>query len=76
MPDPQDRIALPLKVVCRVLDLNPDEISIDVSLTLYGLDSVSASALSLALRLLLVISQVQLLADVTIKQLQSRLEEA
>ena len=62
-----------MHVVCRVLDLKPEEVSIDVPLTTYGLDSLSAAALSFALRPLFAISQVQLLADLTIKDLQGRL---
>ena len=48
----------------------------DVPLTTYGLDSLTAAALSFELRPLLAISQVQLLADLTIKDLQDRLEAA
>ena len=69
---PTDKRTSLFDVVCRVLELRPDEASVDVPLTSYGLDSVSAATLSFALRPLLVISQVQLLADITIKELQSR----
>ena len=62
-----------LEIVCRILALKAEEISIDVPLTTYGLDSLSAAALSFALRPLLVVSQVQLLVDVTIRDLQARL---
>ena len=65
-----------VEVVCRVLDLDLEEVSMDVPLTTYGLDSLTAAALSFALRPLLAISQVQLLADLTIKDLQDRLEAA
>ena len=64
------------QTVCRVLDLNAEEISIDVPLTTYGLDSLSAAALSFALRPLLAVSQVQLLADLTIKDLMTRMEKS
>ena len=64
-----------LQTVCRVLDVKAEEVSADVPLTAYGLDSLSAAALSFALRPLLAISQVQLLADVTIKYMQSRLDK-
>ena len=65
-----------LEIVCRILGLKAEEISIDVPLTTYGLDSLSAAALSFALRPLLVVSQVQLLVDVTIRDLQARLVES
>ena len=64
-----------LQTVCRVLDVKAEEVSVDVPLTTYGLDSLSAAALSFALRPLLAVSQVQLLADVTIKYMQSRLDK-
>ena len=70
-----DPSALLLQTVCRVLDLKEEEVSIDVPLRTYGIDSLSAAALSFALRPLLAVSQVQLLADVTIKYMQSRLEK-
>ncbi|KAI0737725.1 KR domain-containing protein [Daedaleopsis nitida] len=53
------------QIVCQVLDLKVDDVSIDVPLTSYGLDSLYAAALSFALRPILTISQIQLLADVT-----------
>ena len=64
-----------LRTVCRVLDVGAGEASVDVPLTAYGLDSLSASALSHALRPLLMVSQVQLLANVTIKDLQKRVTQ-
>ncbi|EJF59192.1 ketoacyl-synt-domain-containing protein [Dichomitus squalens LYAD-421 SS1] len=63
-----------VQTVCRVLDLKVEDVSLDVPLTAYGLDSLSAASLSYALRSLLAISQIQLLADVTIKDLQTKLE--
>ena len=63
-------------IVCRILDLKEEDISLAVPLTNYGLDSLSASALSFALRPLLAISQLQLLADISIQDLQLRIEEA
>ena len=64
-----------VQIVCRVLDLKTEDVSLDVPLTAYGLDSLSAASLSYALRPLLAISQIQLLADVTIKDLQARLDD-
>ncbi|KAI0749982.1 hypothetical protein C8Q80DRAFT_660233 [Daedaleopsis nitida] len=71
-----DKKASLSQIVCRVLDLKEADISIDVPLTTYGLDSLSAAALSFALRPLLSVSQVQLLADLAIKDLQARMESA
>ena len=72
----EDKTETIAQLVCRVLDLKESDISIDVPLTTYGLDSLSAVALSYALRPVLAISQLQLLADVTIKYLQTKAEEA
>lgn len=63
-----------LHIVCNVLDMRIEDISADVPLTGYGLDSLSASSLSFALRPLLAVSQLQLLADLTINDLQERIE--
>ncbi|KAH9944952.1 ketoacyl-synt-domain-containing protein [Epithele typhae] len=65
-----------LSIVCAVLELDPEEVDVSVPLTAYGLDSVSAAALSFALRPLLAVSQVQLLVDLSVKDLQSRIEGA
>ncbi|KAI0739465.1 ketoacyl-synt-domain-containing protein [Daedaleopsis nitida] len=62
------------QIVCHMLDLQESDVSEDVPLTTYGLDSLSAAALSYALRPVLSISQLQLLADVTIKNLQAKAE--
>ena len=71
---PADEQASIMQVVCRVLDLKEEDVSMDVPLTTYGLDSLTAAALSFALRPLLAVSQVQLLADLTIKDLQDRFD--
>ncbi|KAI0068519.1 ketoacyl-synt-domain-containing protein [Artomyces pyxidatus] len=64
------------KIVSQVLDIAEEDLSPDVPLTSYGLDSLSAASLSYALRPLLAISQLQLLADVNLRQLQSRCDDA
>ncbi|KAI0325192.1 ketoacyl-synt-domain-containing protein [Cubamyces sp. BRFM 1775] len=78
MPEsPSDMPATTLKdVVCKVLEVAPEDLSLDVPFTSYGLDSLSAAALSYALRPFLAISQLQLLADITMKGLQARVEVA
>ncbi|OBZ65511.1 L-aminoadipate-semialdehyde dehydrogenase large subunit [Grifola frondosa] len=61
-------------IVCKVLDMKSEDLSSEVPLTAYGLDSLSAASLSHALRPLIAVSQFQLLADLTLRQLESRLE--
>lgn len=61
--------------ICELLDLSPDDLSPDVPLTNYGLDSLSAATLSFALRPYLAITQTQLLADVTLQNLKLRIAE-
>ena len=70
-----DRPSL-VQIVCKVLDLQEADVSPDVPLTAYGLDSLSAAALSFALRSLLAVSQLQLLADLAISDLQARIDAA
>ncbi|KAI0917633.1 Type I Iterative Polyketide synthase (PKS) [Taiwanofungus camphoratus] len=62
--------------VCRVLDIAPEDLMPDVPLTSYGLDSISAASMSYALRPILTVSQLQLLADLTLGDLERRLEAA
>ena len=61
-------------VVCKILDVAQEDLSLDVPFTSYGLDSLSAAALSYALRPFITISQLQLLADLSLKELQARME--
>ncbi|KAH9933653.1 ketoacyl-synt-domain-containing protein [Epithele typhae] len=72
----RDRPTALVQTVCRVLDVKEAEASVDVPLTTYGLDSLSAAALSFALRPLVAVTQVQLLADLTMKDLLAKLEAA
>ena len=65
-----------VQIVCKVLDLQEADVSPDVPLTSYGLDSLSASSLSYALHSLVSVSQLQLLADLTIADLQAKMESA
>ena len=57
-------------VVCNVLDIDHQDLSPDVPLTSYGLDSLSAAALSHALEPYITVSQLQLLADMTLADLE------
>ncbi len=61
------------ELICTTLDVPSEDLSDDVPLTQYGLDSLSASYLSYQLAPVMTISQIQLLADVTLKQLQERM---
>ncbi|TFK49005.1 polyketide synthase [Heliocybe sulcata] len=63
-------------IICQLLEVAPDDVAPDVPLTAYGLDSLSATSLSSALAPIVAISQIQLLADVTLQQLEARAEEA
>ncbi|KAK0189610.1 KR domain-containing protein [Armillaria mellea] len=63
------------ELVCHSLNISNEEISPEVPLTAYGLDSLSASRLSLALRPILTITQLQLLGDVSIQDLWDLVEK-
>lgn len=63
------------ELVCHSLNMSGEEISPEVPLTAYGLDSLSASRLSLALRPLLTITQLQLLCDVSIRDIWALVEK-
>ncbi|EED85042.1 predicted protein [Postia placenta Mad-698-R] len=56
-------------IVSRLLDIASEDLSLDVPLTAYGLDSLTAASLSFALRDLLPISQIQLLSGMTLANL-------
>lgn len=61
-------------IVCRVLDVSEADLSPDVPFTSYGLDSLSAASLSHSLAPIISISQIQLLADLTLRQIEDRLQ--
>ncbi|KAJ7865588.1 hypothetical protein B0H14DRAFT_3133338 [Mycena olivaceomarginata] len=61
-------------IICDILSIAIEDLSPEIPLTSYGLDSLSASTLSYALRPILHISQIQLLADITLSGLNSRLK--
>jgi acyl carrier protein len=62
-------------ILCATLDIAREDLSPDVPLTVYGLDSLSAARLSFALNPFFSISQTQLLANVTLRSLEARLED-
>ncbi|KZT66436.1 hypothetical protein DAEQUDRAFT_739999 [Daedalea quercina L-15889] len=57
-------------IVCDVLEVDRKEFSPNVPLTSYGLDSLSAASLSHALAPYMMISQLRLLADITLADLE------
>ncbi|OBZ73483.1 Nonribosomal peptide synthetase 14 [Grifola frondosa] len=63
-------------IVCKVLDLGAEELAPEVPFTAYGLDSLSAAALSYALRPFVAVSQIQLLADLTLRDIEARLQSS
>ncbi|KAH9934295.1 ketoacyl-synt-domain-containing protein [Fomitopsis serialis] len=63
-------------VICEVLDIDSEDLSPEAPLTSYGLDSLSATRLSRVLEPYLIISQLQLLADITLADLQRFREKA
>lgn len=62
-------------ILCATLDIAREDLSPDVPLTVYGLDSLSAARLSFALKPFFSISQTQLLANVTLRSLEARFED-
>ncbi|KJA25964.1 polyketide synthase [Hypholoma sublateritium FD-334 SS-4] len=62
-------------IIMKLLDIEQDDFSPDIPLTSYGLDSLSAGRLSHSLKPFLQISQLQLLADVSLEDIQRRIED-
>ncbi|KAF9047970.1 hypothetical protein BDP27DRAFT_1434385 [Rhodocollybia butyracea] len=63
-------------VVTQFIDVADEEFSDEVPLTSYGLDSISAGRLSYALKPFMMISQMQLLSDITLLDLEARARKA
>jgi hypothetical protein len=63
-------------VVLRHLDVVREDLNTAVPLTAYGLDSLSASRLSFALRHFVAVTQMQLLADMSVNDIYRRAEAA
>ena len=61
-------------IVIELLDVEPSEFCVDVPFTAYGLDSLSAARLAFALRPYVTISQLQLLSDISLSDLQARID--
>ena len=60
-------------IVCDVLSIDARDMLAEMPLTAYGLDSLSASSLALALRPVLEVTQIQLLANMTLGDLEARI---
>ncbi|KAL6298480.1 hypothetical protein BKA93DRAFT_830667 [Sparassis latifolia] len=68
-----DRVDGIAEVVQNVLRIPPGDFSPEVPLTTYGLDSLSASRLSFVLRPFVEVSQIQLLANMSARDLQRKI---
>ncbi|EJD00213.1 polyketide synthase [Fomitiporia mediterranea MF3/22] len=76
-PERSEKPPLPLKeIVLAHLDVKADDLSPNVPLTSYGLDSLSAARLSFDLQPLLSVTQLQLLANVSLSDLESRARDS
>ncbi|THU97992.1 hypothetical protein K435DRAFT_661853, partial [Dendrothele bispora CBS 962.96] len=64
------------KIVSTILKVSLDDLTHEIPLTSYGLDSLSASKLAIALAPMLKISPLQLLNDLTLQDLFHRIEDA
>lgn len=60
-------------IVRHVLNIPLDDFSPEVPLTSYGIDSLSASKLSFLLRSMVEVTQIQLLADMSLKDIQDKI---
>ncbi|KAJ7716081.1 hypothetical protein B0H16DRAFT_1476979 [Mycena metata] len=63
-------------LLLQFIDVAAEDFSREVPFTAYGLDSLSAGRLSIALRPWIVISQMQLLADMALEDLEARITTA
>jgi len=63
-------------LILQFVDVSLDDFSPEVPLTAYGLDSISAGRLSFGLRPFIVVSQMQLLADLSLLDIEARIEKA
>ncbi|KAK7442939.1 hypothetical protein VKT23_015881 [Stygiomarasmius scandens] len=63
------------RIVQEVLEIPKSDFRTDIPFTAYGIDSLSASRLSFALRSFISISQIQLLADICLNDLYNQLSD-
>jgi acyl transferase domain-containing protein/aryl carrier-like protein len=74
--DDEDPRAALQNLVLQFVDVSVEDFSVEVPLTAYGLDSISAGRLAFALRPLVTVSQMQLLADWSLLDLEARIAKA
>jgi aryl carrier-like protein len=74
--DDEDPRAALQGLVLQFVDVSVEDFSVEVPLTAYGLDSISAGRLAFALRPLVTVSQMQLLADWSLLDLEARIAKA
>ncbi|KAJ7174132.1 acyl transferase domain-containing protein [Mycena crocata] len=63
------------RIIRNLLNVSEDDFSVDVPLTSYGVDSLSAARLSFTLRPILEVTQLQLLADNSLADLVNKFSE-
>jgi hypothetical protein len=73
--DKADDTASPAAIVRKLLDISVDDFSHEVPLTAYSLDSLSAARLSRALRPIVSVTQMQLLAGMTFKDILAKIAD-
>lgn len=61
------------KTICGILDIASEDFSPEIPLTAYGLDSISASRVSVALLPMVSMTQLQLLGDVSWNDIKNRM---
>ncbi|KAJ3899904.1 polyketide synthase [Lentinula edodes] len=58
------------KVICDIVEISPEDFSPEIPLIAYGMDSLSASRLSIALKPMVTLNQLQLLGNISYKDIQ------
>jgi aryl carrier-like protein len=66
----------PTAIVTKLLDISPEDFSPEIPLTTYGLDSLSAARLSFQLRSIVQVTQMQLLAHMTLNDIMAKISVA
>ncbi|KAK7044311.1 polyketide synthase [Favolaschia claudopus] len=71
----EDLYELLQKLTLKFIDVSQDDFAHNVPLTSYGLDSLSAAKLSTALRPYVAVTQIQLLGDLSLNDLVSKMQQ-
>ena len=64
------------KLICDILEIDSEDFSPEIPLTAYGLDSLSASRVSVALLPMVTMTQLQLLGDVCLNDIKHRITQS